>query len=181
MDSPARKVYGILARFEDPAALLTAVRKVREAGFQQFDCHSPFPIHGMDEAMGMKRSPLGYMIGTAAFIGLVGMTLFIWWVSAVDYPLVISGKPYFSYQAFVPVIFAVTILFAATTALLGMMALNRLPRLFHPLFYSQQFPRVTDDGFFLSIEAQDPQFEVEKVKAFLQSIGGKDLEVVYDE
>jgi hypothetical protein len=181
MPEAGKKTYGLLARFDDPADLLAAARKVREAGYRRFDCHSPFPIHGMDEAMAMPRSPLGYAVGFMALAGLVGMTLFIWWITAVDYPLVISGKPYFSYQAFVPIIFAITILFAAITATFGMMALTHLPRPFHPLFHSRQFDRVTVDGFFLSLEAEDPTFEIEKAKGFLQSIGGKDVEVVYDE
>jgi hypothetical protein len=94
---------------------------------------------------------------------------------------VISGKPYFSYQAFVPVIFAITILFAALTATIGMMGLNRLPRLFHPLFSSKQFHRVTNDAFFLSIEADDPKFDADQTRVFLLSIGGKEVEAVYDE
>ncbi|HWR83686.1 MAG TPA: DUF3341 domain-containing protein [Candidatus Deferrimicrobium sp.] len=176
-----KKVYGILARFETPEALLAAVQKTQSAGYRKFDSHSPFPIHGMDDAMGQKRSPLGFLVGAAALCGLTGMTLFIWWTSAVNYPLVISGKPFFSYQAFVPVIFAVTILFAATTATLGMLALNRLPRLFHPLFSSPQFGRVTDDGFFISIQTTDPLYQPERTTSFLQSVGGQDIEMVYDE
>lgn len=180
MHNADRKVYGLLARFEDPTGLLAAAHKAREAGYKRFDCHSPFPIHGMDEAMGMKRSPLGFLIGIMGLIGLVGITILIWWISTVGYPLVISGKPLFSYQAFVPVIFAVTILFAALTATFGMMGLNRLPKLFHPLFSSRQFNRVADDGFFISIEAEDQDFSIDKTTSFLQSIGGKDVEVVYD-
>ena len=95
-------LFGVLAEFSGTDTLLKAAQTVREAGYRNFDCYSPFPVHGLDKAMGLGRSPLGYMIGIAASLGLIGITVFIWWVSAVDYPLVISGKELFSYQAFVP-------------------------------------------------------------------------------
>ncbi len=181
MPDNSRNIYGVLAEFDGPASLLKAARQMREAGFTKYDCHSPFAIHGMDKAMGLKRSPLGYFIGTVGLTALVGMTYFIYWTSAVDYPLVISGKPYFSYQAFVPVIFAITILFSAITATLGMFILNRLPQLFHPLFNSPQFKKVTDSGFFVSVEASDPKFNKVETVSFLQTIGATEVELIGDE
>jgi hypothetical protein len=175
------KIFGVLAQFDSAGSLLKAAHQVHDAGYQKYDCHSPFPIHGMDTAMRLKRSPLGYLIGAVAATALTGITLFIYWTSAVDYPLVISGKPYFSYQAFVPVIFAVTILLSAITATLGMMALNQLPKLFHPLFNSPQFSKVTNGGFFVSIEANDPLFDQARTTSFLQSIGATQVEVVGEE
>ncbi len=103
----------LLAEFDTPASLMQAAEKTRDAGYKKFDCHSPFPIHGMDDAMGVKRSPLGYIVGIFAFIGLSGGILLQWWTSTVDYPLVISGKPFFSYQAYLPVTFAFAVLFSA--------------------------------------------------------------------
>ena len=168
----------ILAEFDSAHSLLKAAEKMRDGGYTKFDCHSPFPIHGMDGAMGLKRSPLGYIVGTMGLIGMVGMILLTYWTSAVDYPLVISGKRFFSWQAFVPVIFAITVLFSAFGAFFGMLSLNQLPRLFHPLFNSEKFGRVTDGGFFVSVQADDPIYDVARVTAFLESIGGKNVEVV---
>ena len=174
----AGQVKGVLARFDDPGSLQKAAIKVREAGFSTFDCHSPFPIHGMDAAMGLKRSPLGWIVGLAAIVGTSSALALQWWTSSVDYPLVISGKPFFSFQAYVPVTFALGVLLAAFAALIAMLALNGLPRLFHAVFYSRQFEKVTDDAFFVSIEAEDPLFDVDRTRAFLESIGGKNVEVL---
>ncbi|MCP4632633.1 MAG: DUF3341 domain-containing protein [candidate division Zixibacteria bacterium] len=168
----------ILSRFEGTRELLHAAEKVREAGYKKFDCHSPFPIHGMDRAMGLKRSPLGWMVGLSAIVGTSGALLLQWWTSTIDYPLVISGKPLFSFQAYVPVTFALGVLLSAFTALIGMLILNGLPRFNHPVFDSMNFERVTDDGFFISIETDDSLFDVERTKALLESIGGKDTEVL---
>ncbi|MFZ5981502.1 MAG: DUF3341 domain-containing protein [Candidatus Zixiibacteriota bacterium] len=181
MTNAAPKIAGLLARFETPAALFSAAEKTRDSGYNKFDCHSPFPIHGLDKAMGLNRSRLGWIVGLAALTGTSGALALQWWTSTIDYPLVISGKPFFSFQAFVPVTFALGVLLSAFAALIGMLALNGLPRLHHPVFYSDNFARVTDDGFFISIEADDPQFDLDKTRAFLESIGGKDLEVLEEE
>jgi len=171
-------VFGLLAEFKTTGALLKAAEKVREAGYTKFDCHSPFPIHGMDSAMGLGRSRLGFIVGLAGTTGLIGFTGFLYWVNVIAYPLVISGKPLFSYQAFVPPIFAITILSSALAATFGMLALNRLPRLHHPLFNSTAFEKVTDGGFFVSVEADDDKFDAEKTRTFLESIGATMVEVV---
>lgn len=168
----------IIAEFDGPDSLLRAARMVKEEGYERFDCHSPFPIHGMDEAMGQKRSGLGFLVGFFALVGLIGAVLLQWYASSVAYPLVISGKPFFSYQAYLPVTFAVAVLLAATSSVIGMMALNRLPRLNHPLFSWERFKKVTDNGFFLSIESTDRKFDAELTRAFLSSIGGAYVEVV---
>lgn len=171
-------LFGLLARFETPAALLQAATEVRRKGYTRFDCHSPFPIHGLDQAMGLRRSYLGWVAGLLGFGGVAGGVLLQWWTSTVDYPLVISGKPFFSFQAFVPVAFALGVLLAAFGAVIGMLVFNRLPRLFHPLFASSNFARVGNDGFFISIEASDRLFDRDQTRAFLESIGGVDMEVI---
>ncbi|MFQ5452687.1 MAG: DUF3341 domain-containing protein [Candidatus Zixiibacteriota bacterium] len=168
----------ILAEFETPGALLKAAKRMQDAGYKKYDCHSPFPIHGMDNAMGMKRSPIGYIVAVMGFIGLTGMLTLTWWTNIEGYPMVISGKPHFSWQAFIPIIFAITVLFGAFGAFFGMLGMNRLPRLFHPIFYSEKFSKVTNDGFFVSVESDDSKYDVEKVKSFLESLGGKNVEVV---
>jgi len=167
---------GLLARYEGPAELLAAARKVADAGYHKFDCHSPFPIHGMDEAMRLKRSPLGYMVGIAAFTGAGLALLLQGWTSAIDYPLIISGKPFFSYQAFMPVTFGLAVLLGAFTAVFGMLALNRLPQFYHAVFHSDRFARVTRDAFFISIEASDPHYDREKTRTLLLATGALEVE-----
>jgi len=151
---------------------------MRDSGYKLYDCHSPFPIHGMNKAMGVNRSNLGYLVGIFALIGFSGALLLQWWTSAIDYPIIISGKPFFSYQAFVPVIFALAVLFSALAVTFGMLIANRLPMLFHPLFSSARFKRFSTDGFFISVESNDPRFDSSRTKAFLESIGGKNIELL---
>lgn len=168
----------MLAEFENPARLLEAAEKLRNAGYKKFDCHSPFPIHGMDDAMGMKRSPLGWVVGFVAFVALLSGFALEWWTSTIDYPLVISGKPFFSYQAYGPVAFAIMVLSSAFAALLGMMALNKLPMWYHQLFNSEKTSKISNDGFIVSVEGNDPLFDQKKTREFLESIGGQNLEVI---
>ena len=170
--------FGVLAQFRDPAALTRACERVRDAGFTKWDAHSPFPVHGLDAAMGLKRSILPVIIFVAAMVGVVGAVALQGWTSAVDYPLVISGKPLFSWQAFVPIIFELAVLCGALAAVLGMLGLNQLPTLYHPLFASRAFERASDDGFFISIEAWDPKFDVERNATFLRELGATHVEVV---
>jgi len=174
-------IHGLLAEFENPAALLAAAEKVREAGYRKFDCHSPFPIHGMDQAMGLRRSPLGYIVFAVAAAALTAGVTLEWWTSTVAYPLVISGKPFFSYQAYGPVAFAIMVLCSAFTAVLGMLALNRLPKFFHKLFHSRNLERAMDDGFFISVDSTDPNFDLQQTGNFLNSIGAKNIEVIQAE
>ncbi len=171
----------LLAEFDSTAALLHAAEKTRDAGYKHFDCHSPFPVHGMDVAMGEQRSPLGYIVFTVALLGLSSFFGFVWWLSVEDYPMIISGKPFGSFQAWVPPLFAITILSAALTAVFGMFHINRIPRLHHPLFNSARFEKVTDDKFFLSIESTDPLFNSDTTRQFLAAIGGKHIEELRDE
>lgn len=178
MSTAQDKVYGVLAEFSGPVELLQAAKKVREAGYHRFDCHSPFPIHGMDGAMGLKRSPVGFIAGICGTIGGLGGFALQWWSSSIAYPMVIAGKPFNSYQAFVPVTFGLTVLFAALGAVISMLVLNRLPQWFHGVFYSPRFERVTDDGFFVSIESEDKLFDEQKTRTFLESIGGTHVEVL---
>jgi hypothetical protein len=153
---------------------------LRDAGYKSFDCHSPFPIHGMDEAMGLRRSPLGWLAGLAAIGGCSTALALQWWTMAVDYPLVISGKPFFAFQAYVPVTFALGVIGAAFVGLFGMLILNKLPRYHHPVFHSERFARVTDDAFFVSVEVTDPQYDRAATRALLEKLGGHDIEVLTD-
>ena len=178
MNKSREKPLLILAEFENSAQLLHAAEKLKNAGYTKFDCHSPFPIHGMDEAMGMKRSPLGWIVGAVAFFALFSGFALEWWTSTIDYPLVISGKPFFSYQAYGPVAFAIMVLSSAFTALLGMMALNKLPMWYHKLFDSTKTAKISNDGFIVSIDTSDSNFDQNKTQSFLKDIGGKNLEEI---
>jgi hypothetical protein len=180
MDAAATKPVGVLAEFDNPAELIDIAKKFRDAGFKRFDCHSPFPIHGMDSAMGARRSPLGWIVGILGFGGAFAGMLLQWWTSAVAYPLVIAGKPFFSYPAFVPVTFGVAVLLGAASAVIGMLALNKLPMLHHPAFNSERFAKVTDDGFFVTVDASDPIYDQNVVVSLLESSGGKNIEVLED-
>lgn len=171
-------VHGLLAEFDNPAELLHAAEQIRDEGYRKFDCHSPFVIHGMDKAMGLKRSPLGWIVGLFATIGAGGGLLLQWWTSAVDYPIVISGKPLFSFQAFVPITFGLGVLLSAVAALAGMIFLNGLPKFWHPVFFSRNFSRFSTDGFFVSVESGDPKFDIESTRQFLERIGGRNVEVL---
>ena len=174
------KVYGILAQFDGPTTLLKAGKTLNQNGYKEFDCHSPFPIHGMDSAMGLKRSPLGYIIALVAMLGgLIGLGIQSW-AHSIEYPLIISGKPFFAWQAYIIVTFALFILFGAAAAVLGMLGLNKLPRYHHPLFNSDQFKQVTDDGFFVSIGANDKLFNKKVTIDLLKSMGATNIEVIED-
>jgi len=172
------KTKTLLVEFDSAASLTKAAEKLRDTGFKKFDCYSPFPIHGLNDAMGVKRSYLGFIVGAAAAIGLGGAFLMIYWMQVIDYPIVVSGKPYNSYQAYTPVIFAITVLLSAIATVVGMLALSGLPKFNHPLFDSKEFQRFSDDGFFVSIEIDDPQYDTQKTPGMLTSLGGKKLEVI---
>lgn len=178
--SEDKKLYGILVEFEDVDDLRTAAETVRDAGYTKWDCHSPFPIHGMDGAMGIQPTVLPWMVLGAGATGGTIALLMQWWMNAVDYPTIISGKPFFSLPANIPIIFELTILLSALTAVGGLFALNGLPMHYHPLFSNERFARVTDDRFFLVIEAADPKFDLEQTRQLLDSFGGTAVETVED-
>jgi hypothetical protein len=162
---------GYLAEFEDVESILNAAEKVRDAGFRLWDVHTPFPIHGMDEAMGIRPTILPWLVLAGGLFGLGGALLMEWWMNAHDYPYLVSGKPLFSLPAFIPVIFECTILVASFTAALGMLALNKLPTLYNPLFKSERFRRATNDRFFIAVDATDPKFDEAQTEQFLRSLG----------
>lgn len=179
MERSGGEVWGLVARFANPERLLTAARAIRDAGYARWDTHTPFPVHGMDEAMGLKRSRVPLFVLVLGLGGAAAGMLLQWWVSARAYPLVISDKPFFSWPAFVPIMFEVGVLGGAVGALVGLLALARLPRHHHPLFGSPRFERATDDGFFLSIEAADPRFDEFATADLLRGLGAEEVEAVH--
>lgn len=168
-----KKEIGLLASYDSPQAIFHACEKIRDAGFKHFDSYTPFPVHNLDKAMGIGPSYLPWFVLVAGTSGCVLAMLFMIWVSAYDYPLNIGGKPTFSIPAFIPVTFEVTVLFSGLTAVFGMLGLNRLPRYHDPLFDIAPFAKVTDDTFFVLIEARDKKYDQEKVSEFLVKTGAK--------
>jgi len=174
--APAGPPPGVLAEFSSPALLYRACESVRDAGYSRWDAHTPFPVHGLDRAMGLSRSRLPWIVFVLAMGGALGGFLLQAWVHAVAYPTVISGKPYFAWPAYIPVTFELAVLGGAFGAVLGMLALNRLPRHHHPVFASRAFERASDDRFFISIEAQDPRFDARATPELLRRSGAARLE-----
>ncbi len=172
------KCYGVVGDFESPEDLLRAIRTLRTAGFTKLEAYSPFPIHGIDEALGEPRSPLGRIVIVAALLGLASAVALQWWTGAVDYKLVIAGKPLFAFEASVPIMFELTVLFGAFGAVLGMFHLNRLPTYYHPFFNYSQSEGATNDRFLLAVEAADPKFRGEEVRTLLDSLGSRHTELV---
>lgn len=175
-----RPLWGLVAEFASAGELTHAATRVRDAGYVKWDAYSPFPVHGLDDAMGVRPTRLPWFVLGAGIAGCGGGILMQWWMNAVDYKLIISGKPFFSLPADIPVAFELTILLAATTAFLGMLVFNELPRFHHPLFASARFRRATTDAFFIAVEASDPRFEAEAVERLLRGAGCVRIERVED-
>lgn len=171
-------IHGILAEFATPADLYHAAEKIRDAGYRRWDTYSPFPVHGMEEAMGFDRTILPLIVAVGGFTGAGLGFLMQWWMSAVDYQLVTQGKPFASWQAFVPITFECGILFSAFAALIGMLALNGLPRWNHPLMKKERFLSSSDDKFFVCIEAADGNFHPERTRQLLEKAGATSIELV---
>jgi mono/diheme cytochrome c family protein len=173
------ELYGYLAEYDTPGELVEAARKVRDAGYTDFDCYSPFPVHGIDPAMGIKRTILPLIIFGGGFCGALGGLLLQWYCNAYQWGWNISGKPTWSIPANIPIAYELTILLSVLTSFFGMWALNRLPQVWHPLFRQDRFMKTTDDGFFVAIEARDRRFDADKTRELLQGAGAIALEPVY--
>ncbi len=176
-DAPSRPGL-LLAEFERTSDVLEAAESVRDAGYTRWDVHSPFAIHGMDRAMGLDDSRVGWTVLVFALTGLVGAFVMMFWMSGVDYPFVAGGKPPGALPPMVPILFELTILFSAFGAVFGMLHLNRLPRHEHPVFASGRFRAASDDKFFISIELADPKFELERTRALLERARATNLELL---
>ena len=183
LSTPLKRVHGYLAEFKSAKALYEAAEQVRDAGYKRWDVHSPFPIHGMDHAMGLKKSILSTFVLIGGATGTATAFALQYGTQVILYPTVVQNKPVnlFTIPAFFPVMFELTILFAAFTAIIGCFVMNQLPRLNHPLFSSEQFSRFSDDAFFMCIEARDPMFSREETKSFLEGLGSDNIELVEDE
>lgn len=172
------ETYGVMAEYANSRDLLHAAQSVRDRGFTRIEAYSPIPVHGIDQALGHPGSKVPWIVLMGAFAGGTGGLALQWWTSAIDYPIRIAGKPFLSLPAFVPVTFELAVLLSAFAAVFGMLALNGLPRPFHPVFTHSRFSGVTTDRFFLAIEKRDPLFDLEGAKKALAETGGSHIEVV---
>jgi len=171
-------LHGLLAQYESPAALIRGAEKVRNAGFRNWDTFTPFPVHGIDGAMGIKPTILPWLILGGGITGCATALGFQWWANGIDYPFLISGKPFWSVPANIPITFELTVLFSALTAVFGMLALNKLPLPAHPLDLKERFARATDDRFYVLVQASDPVFDEKDTRALLETSGAEAVEEV---
>ncbi len=170
--------YGLMAEFDSAQQLLDAAHKVREAGYTRTDAYSPFPIHGVAEALGMKEHKVPKFVLAGGITGLIAGWSLEYWTSVIAYPMNIGGRPFNSWVSFIPPAFETTILFAAGAAVISMIVLNGLPMPYHPVFNAKRFHLASQDKFFLAIEAADPRFREEDTRAFLASLQAREVVTV---
>lgn len=172
---PSSELFGLMGWVQTPGDLFHACEALRDAGYKEFDAHTPFPVHGLEKAMGLERNKYPLMIFTAGLLGLAGAIALAYYSQAVWYPQNISGKLPFSYQAYIPIFFELTVLAAGLTNFFGLWGWLKLPTFFHPTFQHPSFHRHSDDLFFISVEAKDPKFDREKTKSMLEKLGLQEL------
>jgi len=165
-----RSLYGLMAEFDNADALLKAAQRTYDEGYRRMDAYSPFPIHGLAQAVGYRHRILPWLVLAGGILGGVAGFSLQYWVSVIELPLNIGGRPLNSWPSFIPVTFECTILGAALTAVLGMLALNGLPKPYHPVFNAERFRLASSNRFFLCIEAADRKFEQSAVTAYLKSL-----------
>jgi hypothetical protein len=171
-------IYGVMAEFDTPEMLCAGAERAHAAGYRRMDAYSPFPIEGLAEVIGFKRTQLPLIVLIGGILGGIGGFTLQYWTSVIDYPMLIGGKPYNSWPAFIPVTFETTILGAALAAVLGMLGLNGLPMPYHPVFNVERFALASRDRFFLCIEAADPNFDAHDTVEFLRSLNPSSIHEV---
>lgn len=166
-----KKLYGLLAKFDSPEALVTASRRAYEAGYRQFDAYSPFPVEDLPRAMNLKPSPIPWLVLAGGFAGALGGFVMQTYATVIDYPLNIGGRPLFAWPAYIPISFELTILLGMTAGVLGLFFFTRLPQPYHPVFNSPDFlEHGSQDGFYLELQANDPQFKLDETRHFLEGL-----------
>jgi hypothetical protein len=173
-------IYGLMAEFEHPQALVSAAHKAHAEGYRKMDAYSPIPIEELHEALGMQDTRLAKIVAIGGIVGAAAGYGLQYWASVIAYPLNVGGRPLHSWPTFIPVTFETTILAAALSAVLGMLALNGLPQPFHPVFNVPRFALASRNRFFLCIESKDPKFSMDGTRQFLESLGAREVSVVED-
>ena len=168
-------IFGVMAQFDDVTTLMRAARRVRESGYTRTDAFTPFPVHGLDDELGVRKTVLPKLVLGAGILGAFAGFGMQYFAMVIHYPLNIGGKPLNSWPAFIPITFEVTILFAALTAVIGMLALNGLPQPYHPVFNIRNFERASEDQFFLCIESDDPKFDAAEARDLLSAAGAVEV------
>ncbi|GAB4274431.1 MAG TPA: DUF3341 domain-containing protein [Opitutae bacterium] len=169
------KPFGLIASFKTAPDIYEAAKRVRDAGYKKWDVFTPFPVHGMDGAMGLKRSRVPRFTLIGGLTGFWTGVLITWYMNGYDYPLIVGGKPFWSFIFPFPVLYELTILFAAFGTFFGMFISNKLPEHHHPTFDHPAFNKASDDTFFILIQNEDPQYDAEKTRALLEEIGGEEV------
>jgi len=178
--TPTSGIHGLRAEFESPTTLVAAANKTREAGYVDVDAYSPIPIEELHHAIGFKSTKLPLLVLIGGLLGGSGGFALEYWVSTIAYPLNVGGKPLVSWPMFIPVTFECTILGAALTAVFGMFMLNKLPQPYHPVFNNPRFAMASRNRFFLCIESTDRQFELDRTRAFMETLGAHEVATVAD-
>ena len=173
-------IYGLMAEFEDPTSLVTATERAHREGYRRMDAYSPFPIEELHRALGSRHTKLPLIVLVGGVIGCIGGYTLEYWSSVIAYPLNIGGKPLHSWPAFIPVTFECTILAAALSCVLGMLALNGLPMPYHPVFSVPRFALASRNRFFLCIESTDPKFDIDATRRFLETLNPREVSAVAD-
>ena len=175
MKSKTQRLYGVMAQFDNPSALVAAARETYAAGYRQINGYSPFPIEELSDAIGFKRTTLPLIVLAGGIIGAVGGFFMQYWMEVIDYPINVGGKPFNSWPAFIPITFECTVLCAAFAAVFGMLALNKLPQPYHPVFNAPSFALATRDRFFLVVEANDPKYDHDAIVTFMKNLNAREV------
>ena len=171
-------LYGLTAEFESPTALVQAVRQAREAGYTCMDAYTPFPVEGLPEALGFRKTKMPMLILIGGITGALSGYALQYYCAVISYPINIGGRPLNSWPSWIPVTFELTVLFASLTAVFGLLALCGLPMPYHPLFHVPRFSRATRDSFFLCIESRDPRFDRAATMDFLKGLDPREVSEV---
>ncbi|MGH9669511.1 MAG: DUF3341 domain-containing protein [Terriglobales bacterium] len=168
-------IHGLMAQFDSPTDLVLAARRAHAEGYRRMDAYTPFPIEELSEAIGFHHTRLPLVVLIGGILGCLGGYGLQYWVSVIEYPLNVGGRPYHSWPSFIPVTFETTVLLAALSAVLGMLALNGLPMPYHPVFNVKSFALASKDKFFLCIEAEDPKYDRAATQKFLESLKPREI------